>query len=53
MIVENQSQPSTKVLDKGNQIVSTILKEKGKEVEVIDLEEDIVIANLDISSLTP
>ena len=53
MIVENQSQRSTKVLDKGKKIVSTILKEKGKEIEAIDLDENIVILNWDISILTP
>lgn len=54
MIDENQSQPSTKVLNKGNKIVSTIPKVKGKEEEEeIDLNEDIVIPNWDISILTP
>ena len=42
MTVENKSQVSTKVLDKG----------KSKEEE-IDLDGDIVIPNWDISTLTP
>lgn len=45
MIVENLSQLRTKVHDKGKKIVSTILNEKGKEVEAIDMDEDIVIPN--------
>ena len=54
MIVENQPQLSIEVLDKCKQIISTILKEKGKEeVQEIDLDEDIVIPNWDISTLIP
>ena len=52
MTVENQTQLSTKFLDKGKQIVFTILREKGKGKETIDLDDDIVIPNWDISTLT-
>ena len=51
MKIENQSQLITTVLDKWKQIISTILKEKGKE-RTIDLAEDIVILNWDSSNVT-
>ena len=52
MTIKNQSQPSTEVLNKGKEIFSTILKVKGKEEEEeMDLDEEIVIPNWDISIL--
>lgn len=52
MKIEKESQLSIEVLDKGKQTVSTILNEKWKEGETIDIDEDIVILNWDISTLT-
>ena len=52
MTIKNQSQPSTEVLNKGKEFFSTILKVKGKEEEEeMDLDEEILIPNWDISIL--
>lgn len=58
MTVEAMPQLSTKDLKKDKEIIpSSIPKEKGKEVEVsheeIDLQEDMVIPDWDLSNLTP
>ena len=58
MTVEVRPQPSTEVLKKDKEIIPLVIhKEKGKEVEVfmeeIDLKEDIVISDWDLSNLIP
>ena len=58
MTIEVNPELSTEVLKKVKEIIPYVIhKEKGKEVEAsteeIDLEEDIVILDWDLSNLTP
>ena len=45
MTIENQSQPSTKIINKGKEIVSSIISKVKGEEEEINLDEDIIIPN--------